>query len=267
MIERQNDKYNAINPAIGFLISLTSTVAINQFNYVLDCPSIYPKNIIESNQTYHYWRFRNFLISFFHASLTGFVQFHHSVLLNPTLLTDVIDTYSYWGYLLTSFSLGYFVYDTIEMLRYVEKKGTFELVLHHFMVMGCFSNTIFYNRFIGLNMIALLIELSNIFLHFRQLLLLSNYSKHSRLYHINSIINMSEGLCMYWIWHMLLFNLERLPLITKMTGLISMTGISVTTIILFKRIFKSDFGQLSKPNSIDHKYSKAIASSDDDFTQ
>ncbi|KPM06170.1 TLC domain-containing protein [Sarcoptes scabiei] len=210
MIERQNDKYNAINPAIGFLISLTSTVAINQFNYVLDCPSIYPKNIIESNQTYHYWRFRNFLISFFHASLTGF---------------------------------GYFVYDTIEMLRYVEKKGTFELVLHHFMVwktkdvMGCFSNTIFYNRFIGLNMIALLIELSNIFLHFRQF----SFHYHQRPLHVLDMVYVA---------------------LQSRT-----TSIDYEDDRLDLDDWNLHFGQLSKPNSIDHKFSKAIASSDDDFTQ
>lgn len=50
------------------------------------------------------------------------------------LLIDVIDTYTDYGYLLTSFSFGYFIYDTIEMLTHLDYKGTHELVFHHILV-------------------------------------------------------------------------------------------------------------------------------------
>lgn len=78
------------------------------------------------------------------------------------LLLDVVDTASDWGYLLTAFSLGnsfnssgiiflillslflflvcysgYFIYDTVEMAAYLKKKGTAELLLHHFFVCNC----------------------------------------------------------------------------------------------------------------------------------
>lgn len=75
------------------------------------------------------------------------------------------------------------------MAAFMNKKGTTELLLHHFLVIACFLNTVIYKRFIGYNMLALMIEISNIFLHFRQLLLLSNYSKLSSLYRINSVTN------------------------------------------------------------------------------
>lgn len=41
-------------------------------------------------------------------------------------------------------------------------------------------------------MIALLIETSNIFLHFRQILLLSNYPKSGPYYQVNCVINIGK---------------------------------------------------------------------------
>lgn len=46
---------------------------------------------------------------------------------------------------------------------------------------------------------------------------------------------------MVWLWYTLLINLHVIPLVTKIIAFIAMTGISVTTVILFKRVFNSDF--------------------------
>ncbi|XP_027204013.2 TLC domain-containing protein 2-like [Dermatophagoides pteronyssinus] len=230
----------------GLLVAIVSSIAINRISFILtNTKFIYPKNVQESNQSYYYWRYRNFFISFIHAFITG-VGSLLCVLSNPMLLTDVIDAASDWGYLLTSFSLGYFIYDTIEMAAFMNKKGTTELLLHHFLVIACFLNTVIYKRFIGYNMLALMIEISNIFLHFRQLLLLSNYSKLSSLYRINSVTNIVlfvfvRGACMFGLWYTLIIFIDRLPFITKLTAIISMIGISITSIILFRRIWNSDF--------------------------
>ena len=48
---------------------------------------------------------------------------------------------------------------------------------------------------------------------------------------------------MVWLWYTLVTNLDRLPMFTKTTVLVSMVGISITTTVLFKRIFVSDFMQ------------------------
>lgn len=239
-----------MTPTSGILFGIFTTIAINRISNLLhNAQFIYPKNVIDSKSSYHFWRYRNFLISFIHASITGIGSLL-CVLANPMLLFNVIDTHSDWGYLLTSFSLGYFIYDTIEMAAYIKKKGTFELIIHHFLVISCFLNTIIFKRFIGYNMIALMVEISNIFLHFRQLLLLSNFSKSTTIYRYNCILNLVlfvlvRGSCMSWLWYTLILFYDQLPLITRVVAFTSMIGISITTIILFRRILNSDFLNLN----------------------
>lgn len=176
----------------GLALGLVSAVVITQIsNQLHRSKLIYPKNVLEANNDYYYWRYRNFLISFVHASLTGFGSLLCTVTM-PILLLDVLDTYNEFGYLLTSFSFGYFIYDTMEMLTHSSYKGTRELVFHHILILACFSNTIICKRFVGYNMVALLIEVSNVFLHFRQLLLLSNHPKTTALYYWNSLANIRK---------------------------------------------------------------------------
>jgi len=58
---------------------------------------------------------------------------------------------------------------------------------------------------------------------------------------------------MFWLWYTLLINLAVIPWITKAIALTAMSGISVTTVILFKRVFNSDFivedGRISRRKS------------------
>lgn len=47
-------------------------------------------------------------------------------------------------------------------------------------------------KYVGYCCVALIIEISNIFLHFRQLLLIANMSKNKVLYRVNSVINIGK---------------------------------------------------------------------------
>ncbi|CAG2123401.1 unnamed protein product, partial [Medioppia subpectinata] len=76
------------------------------------------------------------------------------------------------------------------MLTHLQYKGSKELVLHHILIISCFSLTVTQHKYCGYASIALLIELSNIFLHFRQLLLISNTSKGSTIYRTNCYTNL-----------------------------------------------------------------------------
>ena len=139
----------------GLVIGLISAVVINRLTALLHrLRVIYPKAVLADPRDYYLWRYRNFLISFCHAFLTGvgsllwyvkfltlsytltkcFCIFLYSVINTPTLLFDVLDTYNEFGYWLTSFSFGYFLYDTVEMITHAEYKGTTELVIHHILV-------------------------------------------------------------------------------------------------------------------------------------
>ena len=83
--------------------------------------------------------FGNYVLNYFDVfSLMLFFLFtfclYNSVIQTPSLLFDVIDTYTEAGYWLTSFSFGYFLYDTWEMVTHAEYKSTTELVIHHILV-------------------------------------------------------------------------------------------------------------------------------------
>lgn len=230
----------------GLVIGFFSFVGINRLTALLHRTKIiYPANVLAADNEYYYWRYRNFFVSFCHATITGLGSLY-CVIQKPILLIDVIDTYTEFGYVLTSFSFGYFLYDTLEMFTHTDYKGTLELIFHHVLILLCFSNTIYFHKYCGYNMIALLIETSNIFLHFRQILLLSNYPKSGPYYQVNCVINivlfvLIRGSCMFWLWYTLLINLQLIHMVTKVIAITAMVGISITTVILFKRVFNSDF--------------------------
>lgn len=46
---------------------------------------------------------------------------------------------------------------------------------------------------------------------------------------------------MWWLWVTLLAHAHHVPLPTKWIGLVAMTGISITTLVLLKRIVVADF--------------------------
>lgn len=61
-----------LTPTTGLLVATISSIAINRISFILaNTKFIYPKNVRESNQSYYYWRYRNFFISFIHAFITG----------------------------------------------------------------------------------------------------------------------------------------------------------------------------------------------------
>eukprot|EP01080_Neovahlkampfia_damariscottae_P002503 gene2503-3209_t len=72
--------------------------------------------------------------------------------------------------LLFSFSLGYFIYDTLSM----QIKGFYEhdktLIIHHLMTIFCMSRGLFQQNFHGMMILISLAEINSIFLHLRTLI-------------------------------------------------------------------------------------------------
>ncbi|CAG2170811.1 unnamed protein product, partial [Oppiella nova] len=218
------------------------------------CPHFYPQNVRQSTDTYKRWKWRNFLISFIHSNITGFGSLFCCIY-QPSLLVEVIDSYLEAAYILTSISHGYFIYDLIEMLTHMTYKGSKELVVHHILIISCFSLTVTQHKYCGYSSIALLIELSNIFLHFRQLLLISNTPKTAKLYRINCYTNFGmfivvRGVCLIWLWATLLWVLPRVPFVAKTIAFVSLIGICTMTYVLFIRVYKSDFGNTGQQTDV-----------------
>ena len=123
---------------------------------------------------------------------------------------------------LVSFSIGYFIYDALDMLIYhryslltamlrnspPRKRSTYELLVHHFLVITCLGIavstrwlftinanikvTLVIRQYVGYGGLSLMVEVNSVFLHTRQLFVLTGESKGSLRYRINAILNIGK---------------------------------------------------------------------------
>lgn len=52
---------------------------------------------------------------------------------------DLINKSTYSSHVLVCFSIGYFLYDAADMLAHHRKRSTYELLLHHGLVILCYA--------------------------------------------------------------------------------------------------------------------------------
>lgn len=117
-----------------------------------------------------------------------------SLLFEPLLALNMIDSYSELAYLVLCFSNGYFVYDLILSLFNISYPGRLEIIVHHILTISCLAVSTVSKRFMGYCMTALVVEISNIFLHLRQLFAMAGIDANSKTYRTNSIITISESI-------------------------------------------------------------------------
>ncbi|CAF0941555.1 unnamed protein product [Rotaria sp. Silwood1] len=194
----------------------------------------------------HHWKRINIATSFIHSILAS-ISSIYVFIENPAMCTtDIISSFTPNAYSYISFELGYFIFDSIDNLRHPSGRHTYEILLHHITIIGCFGISLYLGRYIGYCVISLFIEINSIFLHLRQLFLLFNKSKYDRIYRINNIINLSTfvvfrfgAVIFMFIW--LIMNRSNVPLILSFIG---HSGLAIMTIIncyLLYRLLKSDF--------------------------
>ncbi|XP_056253908.1 TLC domain-containing protein 2-like [Seriola aureovittata] len=69
--------------------------------------------------------------------------------------------------------LGYFINDLLDLAVNQSFKQSWELLFHHSVVISCFSVAVTTRLYLGFAVVSLLVEINSVFLHIRQLLLLS----------------------------------------------------------------------------------------------
>ncbi|XP_025017998.1 TLC domain-containing protein 2-like [Tetranychus urticae] len=123
------------------------------------------------------WRkFNNTIISLIHATLCS-IGLVISLILYPSLQTDLVFDCHLLPYLVISFSTGYFIKDFLtNLLRRNEFARSWtessEILLHHVVCVLDMTISINKYHYTGGLMFALLAELNNTFLHTRSLLLM-----------------------------------------------------------------------------------------------
>ncbi|XP_022062291.2 TLC domain-containing protein 2 [Acanthochromis polyacanthus] len=124
------------------------------------------------------WKWRNISTSLAHSSLTGagaVLCFY----LQPHMAEDLISSCSLLSHSLVAASTGYFIHDFLDMTLNEPLRKSWELLLHHSVVISCFSLAAASRLYVGFALVSLLVEINSVFLHIRQLLLLSGRRNRS----------------------------------------------------------------------------------------
>lgn len=127
------------------------------------------------------WKWRNVLTSFIHSTITG-LWAPLAFAAQPSLGADMIHAYSTGAHTLISVSIGYFIYDFLDMAIYHRKGSTYELLIHHAMVILCFGIAVSTRTYVAYAALSLVVEINSIFLHARQLLMIGSVPKSSWIY-------------------------------------------------------------------------------------
>ncbi|KAI3785331.1 hypothetical protein L1987_44447 [Smallanthus sonchifolius] len=132
------------------------------------------------------WVCRNFIsrdpllvntcVSLLHSSLTSasvvFIlvkQLESNVVDELFEHSQLVNTTWPWAYSALCISCGYFAYDQLDMLLYGLYSGWIpSILLHHFILLGCFTLALYRNVTINYLILTLICELHSIFLHVRK---------------------------------------------------------------------------------------------------
>ncbi|KAK7087822.1 TLC domain-containing protein 2-like [Littorina saxatilis] len=191
------------------------------------------------------WRWKNISISFLHACISGpwallcFLD-------TPKMAEDLISTYSSFSYALISMSVGYFVYDMVDMVVCQRTRQSLELVGHHVVIIACYMVAVTTQLYVGYAVVGLLVELNSIFLHMRQLMQICALSRKSGFYRLNSLLNMGTFIIfrislLAWMTRWIVINKDSVPLVFYSMGSIGLAIMTLMNITLFYRLLRSDF--------------------------
>ena len=90
---------------------------------------------------------------------------------------------------LVCFSIGYFLYDALDMILNHRKRSTYELLLHHGLVVLCYSVAVISKQFVAFVALSLIVEVNSVFLHARQLFIITSEPRNSPRYKTNALLN------------------------------------------------------------------------------
>ncbi|XP_071731350.1 uncharacterized protein [Rutidosis leptorrhynchoides] len=111
-----------------------------------------------------------------------------------------------WAYSALCISSGYFAYDQLDMLMYGLYSGWIpSILLHHFILLGCFTLALYRNVTINYLILTLICELHSIFLHVRKVRRMAGLRDgNSKFVKIEWFLNISTFLFARFLSHVLI---------------------------------------------------------------
>ena len=159
---------------------------------------------------------------------------------------DLIRKFTYSSHALVCFSIGYFLYDALDMVVYHRKRSTYELLVHHFFVVLCFSLAVTSRQYVAYGALSLMVEINSVFLHTRQLFIITHEPKSSMRYKMNALLNVATFLScrillLGWMTRWLTVHREEIPLTFFTAGSVGLAVIVSTCNVLSPEFMPSYF--------------------------
>ncbi|GAA6219841.1 TLC domain-containing protein 2-like [Lates japonicus] len=200
------------------------------------------------------WKWRNISTSLAHSALSG-AWAVSCFYLRPQMVEDLISSHSMLSHSLVAVSTGYFIHDFLDMAFNQSFRWSWELLLHHSVVVSCFGLAVTTRLYLGFAVMSLLVEVNSIFLHVRQLLLLSGRRNRpgsevaapcpSVAYMMTSWLNLGTFLVfrvctLGWMARWLAGHSEQIPRYILMMGTAGLSLISTMNTVLLYRLLRAD---------------------------
>lgn len=158
------------------------------------------------------WRWYNVWVSWIHSLIitSGCV---YCVIHDPKLLQSLHHYDVTSAYTLVQLTVGYFIYDALDVGISLPLKQSSILLCHHVIVLICFSTVVITGSHVPIAIVCLLVEVNSVFLHARQLLRISRI-QDGPIYTVNKYANIITFLlfrfiALVWmLWRIVLHRTE-----------------------------------------------------------
>lgn len=196
------------------------------------------------------WRWRNLSASMVHSLLTG-TWAVACVLVWPETLKDIHLYHTPLSYLLLCVSTGYFVQDAFDIIYSGYAMASWEFLLHHAMVIGCFMYALCTHLYVAGAVIALFVEVNSVTLHLRLMLKLAG-AQSTPLYQINKVVNVLTYvvfrlLTQLYLTCYIVYHYSKLD--NPQFFLLCMIIMNIMILIYFYRLLRADFFSKRKNHS------------------
>lgn len=117
----------------------------------------------------------NTFISMLHSTISSLLAIY-AIAMDHSMAGDYVNRASYWEFVTTSVSTGYFAYDLWDFMLnrlYIKAPG---IVAHHVVILICYISALTKTVGVPLLSLALICELHSAFMHLRKLMSMSGYS-------------------------------------------------------------------------------------------
>nr|XP_043616581.1 TLC domain-containing protein 2 [Erigeron canadensis] len=162
-----------------------------------------------------------------------------------------------WAYAALCISSGYFAYDQLDMLLYGLYSGLIpSILLHHFILLGCFTLALYRNVTINYLILTLICELHSIFLHVRKVRRMAGWrDSSSKFVKIEWFLNIGTFLFARFLSHVLI-TVKLLKDASKFEkgielplALFGMVGMNLLNIFLGMDLYKAFKRETNQPRA------------------